>query len=150
MFLHKLKEWGLLVIEYLPGSQMCADVLTKNLQGPLFAKHSKHYVRDDESKEAKSQQVGEAAGMKKHGASDHLNCEPRLGDEAQGRLNHVRLLPLGNIVNGNQGTSCADQKDGKIGVKGLAKFCGGVEDEEMNDVMDGNTPMFNMGWMKNG
>jgi hypothetical protein len=40
---------------------MCADVLMKNLQGPLFEKHSKHYVRGYESKEAKSQQAGEVA-----------------------------------------------------------------------------------------
>jgi hypothetical protein len=61
------------VIEYLPGSQMYADVLMKNLQGPLFERHSKHYVRDVESKEAESQQAGEAAGMKKNGASEDLN-----------------------------------------------------------------------------
>jgi hypothetical protein len=69
----------LLVIEYLPGSQMCADVLTKNLQGPLFEKHSKHYVQDVESTEAKSQQAGEAAGMKKNGTSKDMN---RDGSEA--------------------------------------------------------------------
>jgi hypothetical protein len=52
MFLRELKEWGLLVIEYLLGNQMSGDILTKNLPGPLFVKHlgysvseSKHGVR---------------------------------------------------------------------------------------------------------
>jgi hypothetical protein len=40
MFLRELKEWGLLKIEFLSGSQMSADILTKNLPGPLFSKHS--------------------------------------------------------------------------------------------------------------
>jgi hypothetical protein len=37
-----------------------------------------------------------------------------------------------------------------IGVKGLAKSYGGVEDKVMNDVMDGKAQMFDMSWMKNG
>jgi hypothetical protein len=48
MFLCKLKEWGLLKIEYILGSQMCADLLAKNLPGPLFAKHSEYFVSDVE------------------------------------------------------------------------------------------------------
>jgi hypothetical protein len=150
MFLHELKEWGLLVIEYLPESQMFADVLTKNLQGLLFEKHLKQYVRDDESKEAERQQAGEAAGMKKNGTSEDSIREPRIGYEAQDRLNHVCLLSLGNPVDGNQGRNCSDQKDGKTGVKGLAKSYGDVEDKVLNDVMDGKAQMFDMGWVKNG
>jgi hypothetical protein len=76
----------------------------KNMQGLLFEKHLKHYVSDDESKEAKSQQAGEAV-------SEDLNCEPRLGNEARDRLNHVCLPPLGNPVNGKQCTNCSDQED---------------------------------------
>jgi hypothetical protein len=150
MFLRKLKELGLLVIEYLPGSQMCVDVLTKNLQGLLFQKHSKNYVRDNESKEVKSQQAREAAGMNKNGASEDFNHELRIGNEAQDRLNCVCLTPLDKPVNGNQTTNYGDQKDGKIGGKGLAKIYGCVEDKVMNDVMDGKAQMFDMGWMKNG
>jgi hypothetical protein len=69
----------------------------------------------------------------------------RHGIETSGSLIRGHLPSLGNI-----GTNCSDQKDGKIGVKGLARCCGGVEDKEMNDVMDGNAQMFNIGWMKNG
>jgi hypothetical protein len=36
MFLRELKEWGLVVVKYLPGSLMSSDLLTKNLPGPLF------------------------------------------------------------------------------------------------------------------
>jgi hypothetical protein len=46
MFLRELKEWGLLVIEYLPGKEMSADILTKNLPGPLFAKHLGYFVSE--------------------------------------------------------------------------------------------------------
>jgi hypothetical protein len=31
--LHELKEWGMLVIEYVPGDKMSADLLMKNLPG---------------------------------------------------------------------------------------------------------------------
>jgi hypothetical protein len=51
----------------------------KSKTGPWFEKHSKHYVRDIESKEAKSQQAGEAAGMKKSGTSEKLNHGSRHG-----------------------------------------------------------------------
>jgi hypothetical protein len=66
MFLRELKEWGVLVIEYIPGTDMCTDLLTKNLPKPLFEKHSKHYVSDEEfgiEDGAESQQARESVGI---------------------------------------------------------------------------------------
>jgi hypothetical protein len=70
MFLHELKEWELLA--------------------PFLAKHSKHNVRDDGGDKAKSQQAGEAAGMKKSGTSDELEMERGSLQNWEGSLNVVR------------------------------------------------------------
>jgi hypothetical protein len=56
----------------------------------------------------------------------------RHGIETSGSLICGLLLSLDNPVSGNQGMNCSDQKDGKIGVKGLAKKlwrCGRHGDE---------------------
>jgi hypothetical protein len=66
MFLREVKEWGLVVVKYLPGSLMCLDLLMKNLPGALFEKHSASYVTDgDVEVEAEEQQVREAVGTMK-------------------------------------------------------------------------------------
>jgi hypothetical protein len=44
MFLRELKEWGLIVVKYLPGSEMSTNLFMKNLPGMIFEKHAKHYV----------------------------------------------------------------------------------------------------------
>jgi hypothetical protein len=67
MFLRELKECGLVVVKYLPGSLMCLTLLTKNLPGPLFEKHSASYVTDvDVEVEAEEQQAREAVGTMKN------------------------------------------------------------------------------------
>jgi len=62
MFLRELKEWGVLAIEYMPGSEMSTDLFTKNLPGPLFAKHSHYYMTEDDM-QAEQQQARETAGI---------------------------------------------------------------------------------------
>jgi hypothetical protein len=64
MFLRELKEWGLLKIKFVPGSQMCADLLTKNLPGPLFSKHSEYFVSDARMAVDEDSQARESARMK--------------------------------------------------------------------------------------
>jgi hypothetical protein len=43
-FLRELKEQGLLIVEWIPTEANSPDLFTKNLQGPLFAKHASVYV----------------------------------------------------------------------------------------------------------
>ena len=43
-FLCKLKEQGLLQLEWIPMAENSADLFMKNLQGPLFEKHASVYV----------------------------------------------------------------------------------------------------------
>jgi hypothetical protein len=45
-FLRELKEEGILQVEWIPTEANSADMFTKNLQGPLFAKHASVYVSD--------------------------------------------------------------------------------------------------------
>ena len=50
----------MLVIENLPGKEMSADMLTKNLPGPLFARHAAKYVTDERfEEESKTQGMTE-------------------------------------------------------------------------------------------
>jgi hypothetical protein len=46
MFLWELKEKGILKkwMEYEPGNIMQSDVFTKKLSGPVFCKHTPHYI----------------------------------------------------------------------------------------------------------
>jgi hypothetical protein len=102
-----------------------------------FEKHSKHYVRDIESKEAKSQQAGEAAGMKNSGRSEKLNHGSRHGFEG---LICGHLLSLSNDNAGNcerNMMSCSNLDEEKMG---LDEICGSK----------GETQLFDVGWMKNG
>ena len=48
VFLRELKEEGVLVIRWIPTVENEADLFTKNLDGPLFAKFAKAFVGDDE------------------------------------------------------------------------------------------------------
>jgi hypothetical protein len=43
-FLRELKEEGLIHVKWDEGSNMSADLFTKNVTGPLFDKHSRRYV----------------------------------------------------------------------------------------------------------
>jgi hypothetical protein len=45
-FLRELKEQGVLRVIWIPGEKMTSDMFTKNLQGPLFRKHSETYVSE--------------------------------------------------------------------------------------------------------
>jgi hypothetical protein len=64
MFLRELKEWGLLVIEYLPGKDMSVDILTKNLPGLLFAKHLGYVIPETKKEGVKCSAARESAGIK--------------------------------------------------------------------------------------
>jgi hypothetical protein len=47
-FLRDLKEDGLIVIKWIPTDVNSSNIFTKNLYGPLFEKHSKVMVNEDE------------------------------------------------------------------------------------------------------
>jgi hypothetical protein len=47
-FLHDLKEDGLIVVKWIPTDVNSSDIFTKNLYGPLFEKHAKVMVGQDE------------------------------------------------------------------------------------------------------
>jgi hypothetical protein len=47
-FLRDLKEEGIITVKWISGDENSADLFTKNLQGPLFEKHTKVYCGDDE------------------------------------------------------------------------------------------------------
>ena len=47
-FLRQLKENNVLKLKWIPGTENCADLFTKNLPGPLFNKHIKKFCGDDE------------------------------------------------------------------------------------------------------
>jgi hypothetical protein len=47
-FLRDLKEEGIIEVKWIAGDDNSADLFTKNLQGPLFEKHTKTYCGDDE------------------------------------------------------------------------------------------------------
>ena len=45
-FLRDLKDEGLILTKWMSGDDMSSDLFTKNLPGPLFAKHAKVYCKD--------------------------------------------------------------------------------------------------------
>ena len=45
-FLRELKEQGIIKVEWIATEENNADLFTKNLQGPLFERHTSVYVRD--------------------------------------------------------------------------------------------------------
>jgi hypothetical protein len=47
-FLRELKEEGIIVTKWLSGKDMSSDLFTKNLARPLFEKHTRVYVGEDE------------------------------------------------------------------------------------------------------
>jgi hypothetical protein len=93
MFLRELKEWGLIVVKYLPGSEMCTDLFTKNLPGVIFEKQVKDYMIDGQVEEAKEQQAREAVGSEEK-LKFESNRKPRSG--APDESIDGRLLLLGN------------------------------------------------------
>jgi hypothetical protein len=109
---------------------MCADVLTKNLQGLLFEKHSKHYVCDNESEETEHQQAGEAAGMKEKDMK-------RGGSLEQDWSKRVRLPPFSNDNVGN----CEHKMEIRDDLN---------KESDKNCENESKAQMFDMGWMKNG
>ena len=48
VFLRELKEDGILLVKWISTDENEADLFTKNLDGPLFAKFAKAFVGDDE------------------------------------------------------------------------------------------------------
>ena len=48
VFLRELKEDGILLVRWVSTDENEADLFTKNLDGPLFAKFAKAFVGDDE------------------------------------------------------------------------------------------------------
>jgi hypothetical protein len=148
MFLRELKEWGLVVVKYLPGALMSSDLLTKNLPGPLFVKHAANYVTDDDVaiEEAEEQQAREARGTMK--SSCHKNEV-----EAQDEVNNVRLPSIGHHkVNQHE-----DEEEARMGEKRLCMDYSQLEVEEkrgngvvMNDGKDGKDWMIGVGTVKNG
>jgi hypothetical protein len=57
---------------------------------------------------------------------------------------------LGKKITANQVTNCSDQREEKIGVKGLAMINGSVNGVVMDYVKDGKAQTITMGWKKNG
>jgi hypothetical protein len=57
-FLRELKEEGVLRVIWIPTETNSADMFTKNLQGPLFEKHSKDYVSEVTSTDSQEEGVG--------------------------------------------------------------------------------------------
>lgn len=47
-FLRELKEEGILIVKWIPGSENDSDMFTKNLEGPLFERFAQVYVGVDE------------------------------------------------------------------------------------------------------
>ena len=47
-FLTELKEAGLLVVKWFPGPLNEADIFTTNLSGPMFEKHARVLIGEDE------------------------------------------------------------------------------------------------------
>jgi len=47
-FLRELKDEGVLIIKYVAGEDNEADIFTKNTSGPVFEKHIRKFVWDDE------------------------------------------------------------------------------------------------------
>ena len=47
-FFRELKEENIIEVNWIPGDENPSDLLTKNLQGPLFEKHVVTYVGYDE------------------------------------------------------------------------------------------------------
>ena len=47
-FLRELKEEGILIVKWTPGTANVADLFTKNLAGPQFEEYTKVFVKEDE------------------------------------------------------------------------------------------------------
>ena len=47
-FLRELKDQGIIVIRHVPGDENEADIFTKNTSGPVYEKHIRKFVGDDE------------------------------------------------------------------------------------------------------
>ena len=61
-FLRDLKAEGTILPKWIPGSEMSADLFTKNLDRPLFEKHTKAYCGEDEYMRKGISQVRESVG----------------------------------------------------------------------------------------
>jgi hypothetical protein len=88
MFLRELKEWGLIVMKYLPGSKMSTEFARSD-----FEKHVKHYVTDVQVEDTKKQQAREAVGI---GVKLKFEIRRKPGIGALDESNDGCLLSLGN------------------------------------------------------
>jgi hypothetical protein len=48
MFLHELKEEGIINVKWIPGKTYDADLFTKNLDGPTFKKFARVFLGEDQ------------------------------------------------------------------------------------------------------
>jgi hypothetical protein len=127
MFLRELKEWGLLKIEFISGSQMCADLLTKNLPGPLFSKHSEYFVSDAEVTVDEDSQARESAGMKESGGCSDVVSKEKLDSRpaeecacvapADKKCEGARLRSL--VQSGRKNEICDSMNSYQINAKGI-------------------------------
>ena len=58
-FLRELKEQGIIKVERIATGENTADVFTKNLQGPLFERHTSVYVSNIDSTDSQREGVEE-------------------------------------------------------------------------------------------
>jgi hypothetical protein len=63
-FLRELKEENLILTTWVPGDKMSSDLFTKNLERPLFERHTQVYCGQDEYlKNGKDDSQGESVGV---------------------------------------------------------------------------------------
>jgi hypothetical protein len=79
-FLRDLREDGILVVRWIAGPDNSADLLTKNLPGPLFEKHASVYCGVDEYMQYETTTTttrGKSAGTsdQDYGSGDDLGFE---------------------------------------------------------------------------
>ena len=92
MFLRELMEKGIIVVKQQSGDEMRCDMLKKNLTGPTFNKHIKHYITDE--------QVGEQRLRKSVRSENH---QDKKGHE-------VCQLLIPNMSSGHKDPTPHDQK----------------------------------------
>lgn len=77
-FLRELKEEGLLKVVWISTHENSSDMFTKNLQGPVFHKHSKVYVSETVSTNSQEEGVGSPNNV----SPESLTIESHRGPES--------------------------------------------------------------------